>query len=228
MLFLEHKKMYRSVRGEVPDGEFAIPLGRAAITRPGTQITLVAYGLMAHYALEAADRVADDGISVEVVDLRCAPAARQGDAPWLRPQDRQVPHRLRGQPVRRLRRGDRGDRGRGGLRIPGRTGDADRRPGRPRRCRTTTSSRTGSWSTPRRSTRGSASSRPIEAAWPGPPGGRPCLRRGNSSRSAAHAALPDGPAFASSVATGMRDTSGQRTAHACASAAPSGGIRWPR
>ena len=71
VLFLEHKKMYRSVRGEVPDGEFTIPLGRAAITRPGTQITLVAYGLMVHHALEAAERVAEDGISVEVVDLRC-------------------------------------------------------------------------------------------------------------------------------------------------------------
>jgi 2-oxoisovalerate dehydrogenase E1 component beta subunit len=71
VLFLEHKKMYRSVRGDVPDGEFTIPLGRAAITRPGTRLTVVAYGLMAHYALEAADRVAEDGISVEVVDLRC-------------------------------------------------------------------------------------------------------------------------------------------------------------
>jgi 2-oxoisovalerate dehydrogenase E1 component beta subunit len=71
VLFLEHKKMYRSVRGEVPEGEFTIPLGRAAITRPGTRLTVVAYGLMAHYALEAADRVAEDGISAEVVDLRC-------------------------------------------------------------------------------------------------------------------------------------------------------------
>ena len=70
VLFLEHKKMYRSVRGEVPDTDYTIPLGKAAVTHPGTQITVVAYGLMAHYALEAADRVADDGISVEVVDLR--------------------------------------------------------------------------------------------------------------------------------------------------------------
>jgi 2-oxoisovalerate dehydrogenase E1 component beta subunit len=70
VLFFEHKKMYRSVRGDVPDGEYVVPLGRAAITRPGSQMTLVAYGLMAHYALEAADRVADEGISVEVVDLR--------------------------------------------------------------------------------------------------------------------------------------------------------------
>src|SRR6202035_1088240 len=44
VLFFEHKKMYRSVRGDVPDGEYAIPLGLAEVTRPGTQITVVAYG----------------------------------------------------------------------------------------------------------------------------------------------------------------------------------------
>jgi 2-oxoisovalerate dehydrogenase E1 component beta subunit len=70
VLYFEHKKMYRSVRGDVPDGEYVVPLGRASVTHPGTQVTVVAYGLMAHYALEAADRVAEDGISVEVVDLR--------------------------------------------------------------------------------------------------------------------------------------------------------------
>src|SRR5947207_3264184 len=70
VLFFEHKKLYRSVRGDVPDGEYSIPLGRAQITRAGSQVTVVAYGLMAHYALEAADRVADEGISVEVVDVR--------------------------------------------------------------------------------------------------------------------------------------------------------------
>jgi 2-oxoisovalerate dehydrogenase E1 component beta subunit len=70
VLFFEHKKMYRSVRGDVPDGEYSIPLGKAAVTHPGSQVTVIAYGLMAHYALEAADRVAEDGISVEVVDLR--------------------------------------------------------------------------------------------------------------------------------------------------------------
>ncbi len=70
VLFFEHKKMYRSVRGEVPEGDFTIPLGRARVTRPGSQVTVIAYGLMAHYALEAADRVAEEGISVEVVDLR--------------------------------------------------------------------------------------------------------------------------------------------------------------
>ena len=62
--------MYRSVRGDVPDTDYTVPLGKAAVTHPGSQVSVIAYGLMAHYALEAADRVADDGISVEVVDLR--------------------------------------------------------------------------------------------------------------------------------------------------------------
>ncbi|HEX9045040.1 MAG TPA: alpha-ketoacid dehydrogenase subunit beta [Candidatus Limnocylindrales bacterium] len=80
VLFLEHKKLYRSVRGEVPDGEYDMPLGRAAVTRVGRQVTVVAYGMMAHYALEAADRVEqEDGISAEVVDLRT-----------LRPLDRET------------------------------------------------------------------------------------------------------------------------------------------
>ncbi|MBM4408735.1 MAG: alpha-ketoacid dehydrogenase subunit beta [Chloroflexi bacterium] len=70
VLFFEHKKLYRSVRGDVPDREYTIPLGSAAVARPGTQITVVAYGLMTHYALEAADTVDDEGISVEVIDLR--------------------------------------------------------------------------------------------------------------------------------------------------------------
>src|SRR3954462_10657368 len=79
VLFFEHKKMYRSVRGDVPDGEFTVPLGKAQVTHPGTQVTVIAYGLMAHYALEAADRVAEENISVEVVDLRT-----------LRPLDRET------------------------------------------------------------------------------------------------------------------------------------------
>src|ERR671912_448796 len=70
VLFFEHKKMYRSVRGDVPAGDFTVPLGRAAVRRPGKHITLVAYGLMVQYGLEAAERVAHEGIEVEVVDLR--------------------------------------------------------------------------------------------------------------------------------------------------------------
>jgi 2-oxoisovalerate dehydrogenase E1 component beta subunit len=70
VLFFEHKKMYRSVRGDVPGGDYTVPLGSAAIRRAGRQVSVIAYGLMVHYALEAAERVAGEGIDVEVVDLR--------------------------------------------------------------------------------------------------------------------------------------------------------------
>jgi len=70
VLFFEHKKMYRSVRGEVPDTEYTVPLGSAKVTREGSDVTVIGYGLMAHYALEAADLLESEGVSVEVVDLR--------------------------------------------------------------------------------------------------------------------------------------------------------------
>jgi len=70
VLFFEHKKMYRSVRGDVPDGDYTIPIGKAAVTREGTDVTLIAYGLMAQYALEAAEILASDGVNAEVVDVR--------------------------------------------------------------------------------------------------------------------------------------------------------------
>jgi 2-oxoisovalerate dehydrogenase E1 component beta subunit len=70
VLFFEHKKMYRSVRGDVPDGDYTVPLGQAKVTREGSDVTVVGYGLMAHYALEAAELLEGDGVSVEVVDLR--------------------------------------------------------------------------------------------------------------------------------------------------------------
>jgi 2-oxoisovalerate dehydrogenase E1 component beta subunit len=70
VLFFEHKKLYRSVRGEVPDSDYTVPLGNAQVTRQGSQVTVVAYGLMAHYALEAAELVEGEGISAEVVDVR--------------------------------------------------------------------------------------------------------------------------------------------------------------
>jgi 2-oxoisovalerate dehydrogenase E1 component beta subunit len=70
VLFFEHKKMYRSIRGEVPDTDFTVPLGQAKVTREGSDVTVIGYGLMAHYALEAAELLEGEGVSVEVVDLR--------------------------------------------------------------------------------------------------------------------------------------------------------------
>ena len=70
VVFLEHKKTYRLVRGEVPDDPYVLPLGQADIKRAGSGITVATYGLMLHYCLEAAELVAGEGIDVEVVDLR--------------------------------------------------------------------------------------------------------------------------------------------------------------
>jgi 2-oxoisovalerate dehydrogenase E1 component beta subunit len=71
VLFLEHKKTYRLIKGEVPDEPFEVPIGKADVKREGDDLTCVAYGLMLHYCLEAAGKLADeDGVSVEVVDVR--------------------------------------------------------------------------------------------------------------------------------------------------------------
>jgi 2-oxoisovalerate dehydrogenase E1 component beta subunit len=72
VLFLEHKKMYRSIKGPVPEGnDWRVPLGVAEIARPGTDATIVTYGLQRHLAVEAAERLADEGAgNIEVVDLR--------------------------------------------------------------------------------------------------------------------------------------------------------------
>lgn len=71
VIFLEHKKTYRLVRGEVPEAEYTLPLGTADVKRAGSTLTLVSYGLMLHYCLEAAEAVSGEGIDVEMVDLRC-------------------------------------------------------------------------------------------------------------------------------------------------------------
>lgn len=69
VLFLEHKALYR-VRGEVDEGKYSVPLRQAAIAREGSDVTVVASMKMTHEALAAAEALAADGISVEVVDLR--------------------------------------------------------------------------------------------------------------------------------------------------------------
>lgn len=70
VLFLEHKKTYRLVKGEVPSGHYTIPIGKANVLKEGDALTVVSYGLYVHWALEAARALADDGLSVEVIDLR--------------------------------------------------------------------------------------------------------------------------------------------------------------
>ena len=71
VMFFEPKKGYRLIKGEVPeDEEYTVPIGPAKVTREGKDLSVFAYGMMHHYALEAAEIVAKEGIDAEVVDLR--------------------------------------------------------------------------------------------------------------------------------------------------------------
>jgi len=70
VLFFEPKKGYRLVRGEVPEAEYLVPLGVAKVSRTGTDVSVITYGMMHHYALKAAEGLAGEGVNAEVVDLR--------------------------------------------------------------------------------------------------------------------------------------------------------------
>ena len=70
VIFLEPKALYRTAKGEVPDGDHAVPLGKARIVREGHDVTLLTYGAMVPVAEEAAGKAAEEGIGVEVIDLR--------------------------------------------------------------------------------------------------------------------------------------------------------------
>ncbi|MEW5800443.1 MAG: alpha-ketoacid dehydrogenase subunit beta [Bacteroidota bacterium] len=69
VLYLEHKRLYRHIKGEVPDTDYIVEIGKGVVRREGTDISVITYGSVVHQALEAADQLAHDGISIEVVDL---------------------------------------------------------------------------------------------------------------------------------------------------------------
>jgi acetoin:2,6-dichlorophenolindophenol oxidoreductase subunit beta len=69
VLFLEHKALY-ALKGEIPDGEYLVPIGKADVKRPGRDVTVAATSRMVHQSLEAAKALAGEGIDVEVLDLR--------------------------------------------------------------------------------------------------------------------------------------------------------------
>jgi 2-oxoisovalerate dehydrogenase E1 component beta subunit len=71
VIFFEPKRVYRAAKGDVPAGEYTLPLGEAKVTRPGSQVTVVAWGAMWHEADQAAREAETEGIDCEVVDLRC-------------------------------------------------------------------------------------------------------------------------------------------------------------
>jgi 2-oxoisovalerate dehydrogenase E1 component beta subunit len=79
VLFLEHKKTYRLVKGPVPEGHFVLPIGKADVKKQGSQLTVVSYGLYVHQALDAARQLETEDVSVEVIDQRS-----------IRPMDRET------------------------------------------------------------------------------------------------------------------------------------------
>jgi 2-oxoisovalerate dehydrogenase E1 component beta subunit len=70
VIFLEHKALYRKVKGDVPDHDYTVPLGKARIHREGTDLSVITYGAMVHVAAEAGAVLEKEGISMEIVDLR--------------------------------------------------------------------------------------------------------------------------------------------------------------
>jgi 2-oxoisovalerate dehydrogenase E1 component beta subunit len=78
VLYFEHKYLYRRIKDEVPDGDYIVPLGKAAIRREGTDLSIVTFGAMVYTALDAATTLAGAGVEAEVLDLRSlAPLDRE-------------------------------------------------------------------------------------------------------------------------------------------------------
>jgi 2-oxoisovalerate dehydrogenase E1 component beta subunit len=70
VLFFEHKALYRRIKEDLPSGEYTVPIGQAAVVRAGTDLSIITYGAMVHAAVEAADILQKEGISIEILDLR--------------------------------------------------------------------------------------------------------------------------------------------------------------
>lgn len=70
VFFLEHLRLYRTVKDEIPEGYYTVPLDKANVVKEGTDVSLIGYGLMIPMAMQAAEKLAEKGINAEVVDLR--------------------------------------------------------------------------------------------------------------------------------------------------------------
>jgi 2-oxoisovalerate dehydrogenase E1 component beta subunit len=70
VIYFEHKRLYRWIKEEIPDGDFTVPIGKAAVRKEGKDITIVSYGLMYHRSLEAVNALEKEGISAELIDMR--------------------------------------------------------------------------------------------------------------------------------------------------------------
>ncbi|MFH2036381.1 MAG: alpha-ketoacid dehydrogenase subunit beta [Candidatus Zixiibacteriota bacterium] len=70
VIFFEHKRLYRAIKGDIPEDDFTVPIGKAAIRKTGKDITIVAYGWMAHQSMYAIEMLEKEGISCELIDMR--------------------------------------------------------------------------------------------------------------------------------------------------------------
>jgi len=78
VLYFEHKYLYRRIKDEVPDQDYIVPLGKAAIRREGTDLSIITFGAMVHTAVDAAGKLAAEGVEAEILDLRSlAPLDRE-------------------------------------------------------------------------------------------------------------------------------------------------------
>lgn len=79
VIYFEHKRLYRWIKEDLPEEDFTVPIGKAALRKEGSDLTIVCYGLMYHRAMQAAEALEKDGVSAEVIDMRS-----------LRPWDREM------------------------------------------------------------------------------------------------------------------------------------------
>ena len=135
MLFFEHKHLYRRIRGEVPEERYTTPFGKARIHRAGEDVTVITWGAMVYTADDAAAKLAEEGVSVEVLDLRTL-------IPWDREAVLESVERCSKVLVLHedtrtggFGGGDRGDDRRGGVRAARRAGSAARGARQPRAVR---------------------------------------------------------------------------------------------
>ncbi len=71
VIYFEHKKLYRTVKEDIPDEDYIVPIGPAEVRREGRHVTIIAFGLMLQRTLKVADRLSEEGIEAEVIDLKC-------------------------------------------------------------------------------------------------------------------------------------------------------------
>ena len=132
VLYFEHKHLYRRIKDDVPDERFTVPFGKASVHHEGDDVTVVTWGAMVHTAAEAAKRLEDEGLGVEVLDLRTIMPWDREAVLALGREHLEGARAARGHTDGRFRGGDRRDDRGGGLRAPRRAGEAIGRTGHAR------------------------------------------------------------------------------------------------